>query len=65
MELDTDKPVDFAWIMIITVAITTVVWLAATFLTKPEPEDTLVAFYRPHQAVDIRLGTDRQTETRM
>ncbi len=44
-KLDTDKPVDFAWIMIITVAITTVVWLAATFLTKPEPENTLVAFY--------------------
>ena len=36
--LDTDKPVDFAWIMIITVAITTVVWLAATFLTRPEPK---------------------------
>ncbi len=31
--------------MIITVAITTVVWLAATFLTKPEPEGTLAAFY--------------------
>ena len=44
-KLDTDKPVDFAWIMIITVAITTVVWLAATFLTRPEPDDVLVAFY--------------------
>ena len=32
--------------MIITVAITTVVWLAATFLTQPEPQDMLVAFYR-------------------
>ena len=31
--------------MIITVAITTVVWLAATFLTKPEPQSMLVAFY--------------------
>jgi Na+/proline symporter len=44
--LDTDKPVDFAWVMIITVSITTVVWLAATFLTPPEPDDVLAAFYR-------------------
>src|ERR1700760_527373 len=28
--LDTDKPEDFAWLMIITVAVTTVVWLAVT-----------------------------------
>src|SRR5262249_49628620 len=45
-KMDTDKPVDFAWLMIITVSITTVVWLAVTFLTKPEPDDVLVAFYR-------------------
>ena len=44
--LDKDKPVDFAWIMIVTVSITTAVWLAVTFLTKPESTDTLVAFYR-------------------
>ncbi len=44
-KFDTDKPVDFAWIMIITVAITTVVWLAATFLTAPEPQSTLISFY--------------------
>src|SRR5712671_1868373 len=44
--LDTDKPVDFAWIMIITVTVTTIVWLATTFLTKPESKETLVAFYR-------------------
>src|SRR3989441_2051110 len=43
---DSDRPVDFAWIMLITVAITTRVWLAVTFLTRPEPEGTLVAFYR-------------------
>ncbi len=43
---DTDKPVDFAYVMIITVSITTVVWLGTTFLTKPEPEDLLIAFYR-------------------
>jgi SSS family solute:Na+ symporter len=44
--LDTNKPLDFAWMMIITVSITTVVWLAVTFLTAPESRDTLVAFYR-------------------
>ena len=43
--LDTDQPVDFAWIMILTVAITTVVWLAVTFLTRPERDDVLIAFY--------------------
>jgi Na+/proline symporter len=44
--LDTDKPTDFAWLMIITVAITTAVWLTVTFLTAPEPQETLLAFYR-------------------
>jgi solute:Na+ symporter, SSS family len=43
---DSARPVDEAWIMIITVAITTVVWLAVTFLTKPESTETLVSFYR-------------------
>ena len=43
---DSDRPVDFAWIMLITVAITSGAWLAVTFLTRPEPEGTLVAFYR-------------------
>jgi Na+/proline symporter len=42
---DTDNPRDFAWLMIITVSITTVVWLAVTFLTRPEPQEVLVAFY--------------------
>jgi Na+/proline symporter len=44
--LDTDQPVDFAWVMIITVGITTVVWLATTFLTSPESNDVLTAFFR-------------------
>ena len=43
---DTDKPTDFAWLMIITVAITTAVWLAVTFATAPETQETLLAFYR-------------------
>jgi Na+/proline symporter len=44
--LDTDQPKQFAWIMITTVAITTVVWLAVTYLTAPESRETLLAFYR-------------------
>jgi Na+/proline symporter len=35
-----------AWIMIGTVAVTTVTWVVATFVTKPEPDATLDAFYR-------------------
>src|SRR5438477_1935507 len=42
--LDSDRPLDFARIVLITVAVTTVVWLAVTFLTRPESESTLVAF---------------------
>jgi solute:Na+ symporter, SSS family len=44
--LDSDQPRDFAWIMIITVGITTAVWLVTTFLTAPEPMPVLEAFYR-------------------
>jgi hypothetical protein len=43
---DSDKPLDFAWLMILTVSITTAAWLLVTFLTSPEPNETLVAFYR-------------------
>jgi Na+/proline symporter len=35
-----------AWIMLITVGITTVVWLAVTFATQPEPAAVLESFYR-------------------
>ncbi len=34
-----------AWIMLITVGITTVVWIVVTFMTKPEPDAVLRAFY--------------------
>ena len=43
---NTDQPKQFALIMLTTVGITTIVWLAVTYLTAPEPRDTLVAFYR-------------------
>jgi solute:Na+ symporter, SSS family len=43
---DTDQPKQFALVMLTTVAITTVVWLAVTYLTAPEPQEKLVSFYR-------------------
>lgn len=43
---DSDKPRDFAFLMIWTVSITTAVWLITTFATAPESQETLVAFYR-------------------
>jgi len=44
--LDSDDPRGFAWIMIVTISITTMVWLTVTLLTRPEREETLRAFYR-------------------
>ncbi len=44
--LDSDDPVEFAYLILITVAVTTVVWLTVTFLTAPESDATLVGFYR-------------------
>lgn len=42
---DSDQPRDFAHIMLMTVSVTTIAWLAVTWLTAPEPQATLVAFY--------------------
>jgi Na+/proline symporter len=57
-----------AWIMILTVAVTTVAWVATTFLTSPEPAATLDAFYRRvrpggpgWRAVSERLGYGRES----
>ena len=36
----------FAKSILLTVAVTTVAWVATTFLTRPEPESKLVKFYR-------------------
>jgi hypothetical protein len=41
-----DDPVTFATTSLITAGITTVAWIAATFLTPAESEERLVAFYR-------------------
>jgi Na+/proline symporter len=66
----SDRPQDFAWIMLITVAITTGVWLAVTFLTRSEPVETLLAFYRrtrpskagwrpiADRAADVKVSAD-------
>jgi SSS family solute:Na+ symporter len=35
-----------AWVMIGTVAVTTVAWVLTTYLTKPEPDSVLDSFYR-------------------
>jgi len=54
---------DYAFTMLVTVGVTTLVWLAVTFLTAPEPGPTLDRFYtrvRPGGAgwrpVSRRLG---------
>ncbi len=44
--LSNDDPEQFAWIVLITVLCSTVIWLAATFITAPEKDAVLVSFYR-------------------
>ena len=44
--LDSDDPLGFAWIMVVTISLTTAVWLATTWLTRPEPVEKLLEFYR-------------------
>ncbi|HEY0762359.1 MAG TPA: sodium:solute symporter family protein, partial [Pyrinomonadaceae bacterium] len=46
LKMDSDNPRQFAYIMIITVGITTVIWVVVTIMTNPEPEEKLIAFYR-------------------
>jgi solute:Na+ symporter, SSS family len=43
--VDTDFRGD-AWVMIVTVVISTIVWIVVTYATQPEPEATLESFYR-------------------
>lgn len=42
--LNPDDPTGFAWLMLLTVAGTTAVWLIVTFLTSPEPMAHLRTF---------------------
>lgn len=41
-----ENPVDFAHLLLITVLVTTFVWLLVTMLTRPEPTEKLLSFYR-------------------
>jgi Na+/proline symporter len=43
---DAGTPLGFAQTMLTTVGIATAVWVAATFMTPPEPEEKLLDFYR-------------------
>ncbi|MEQ8330987.1 MAG: sodium:solute symporter family protein [Longimicrobiales bacterium] len=61
--LDPDDPTQWAWIMLATVGVSTVVWLTVTFLTPAEDDDVLRSFYlrvrpggRGWQRVSASLG---------
>jgi Na+/proline symporter len=43
--LNSDDPHAFAWLMLITTTLTTLIWLSVTLVTKPEPRVTLQGFY--------------------
>lgn len=42
---NSDEPRQFAYLMLVTVGATTVVWVVTTFITSPEPTEKLIAFY--------------------
>ena len=46
LKWNSELPLDFAYLMLVTVGVTTVVWVIVTMMTSPEPIETLVAFYR-------------------
>ena len=52
IKLTGPEPIVFAKSILLTVAVTTIAWLAATFLTHPEPDSKLLEFYRR-----VRPGT--------
>jgi Na+/proline symporter len=43
--LSADDPRGFAWLLLLTTAITTAVWVGVTYLTPPEPTERLQAFH--------------------
>ena len=44
--LPAGSPLVQTYVMLITVAVSTVVWITVTFMTKPEPDAKLEAFYQ-------------------
>jgi solute:Na+ symporter, SSS family len=55
--LDQNDPHGFAWLMILTTAFTTVVWITVTLLTRPEPDSKLREFYE--RVRPARIGWQR------
>jgi Na+/proline symporter len=43
---NSGDPLQFAYLMLTTVGVTTTVWVLVTLMTRPEPQETLVHFYR-------------------
>src|SRR3954466_5168474 len=67
-QLPAGSPLVQSYVMLITVAVSTVVWLSVTFLTAPEPESKLESFYekvRPGgpgwRRISDRLGYGGET----
>ena len=63
--LSADDPHAFAWLMLITTAGTTGLWLAVTMLTRPESEQTLRHFYdlvKPAPLGWSRFATDHEKQ---
>lgn len=46
LQWNSDQPRDFAYLMLVTVGITSLVWIAVTMMTQAEPVEKLIAFYR-------------------
>jgi hypothetical protein len=46
LKWDSADPKQFAYLMIVTVSITTAAWLAVTLMTQAEPRSKLIEFYR-------------------
>ncbi len=68
--LEESEPTEFAVTCLVTMAVTTAVWLSVTFLTRPESRDTLLAFYRRVRPDPVLWGpiaveaADTDTDTR-
>jgi Na+/proline symporter len=65
--LGVGHPNEAAWVMLVTVAVSTVVWLGVTYATAPEPDQVLESFYRRvrpggpgWRRVSERLGYGRE-----
>ena len=60
--LNAEDPHGFAWLMILTTSFTTLSWLVVTFLTPPEPEAKLRAFYERVRPASIGWGPIARTD---